>query len=149
MKKQKPWLDENDQPLDDRKLKEVSASWTEEIWNDYLISLEHTEDESLIQSGLHQIEHKVCEDFRSLITDPAPLNNKLVKKLNTLVDELPERRQKVLRESYWAEKTERLQAFEENVSRGVIYRQKKKAKAQIKELLLKKPNHLNKWKDSK
>ncbi len=146
MKRIKPWTDKDGNTLPDSKLKTISKKWSAETWEAYLQSIEHEEPNMVFLSIKGDtIEQTATEDFRALVSDPRPLKEALLKDVRGAVNSLSPRKKEIIKNSYWEEISERDQALHSNVLRSAIYQQKKRAKKQAKNFLLKNSKNLGSW----
>jgi len=146
MKNNKPWLNSEGKSIPDEELKISSKQWSRETWESYLESLEHYENEEFfLFTKPESIEQIASKDFRDLVTDPSPLSEGLSQEVRSAVNALSPRKKGIIRDSYWNGLTERGQAEANGLHRASIYKQKKKAKAQLKNILLKRSKHLARW----
>lgn len=145
-----PWTDAAGNLLNDHELRIASKNWDPGIWEAYLETQEHVDSEQVsFLEDSPKIKNNVTEDFRVLLTDPNPLRPALVKEVLSAVEKLSPRKKGIILDSYWNEVSERAQAEVSSVQRSSIYRQKRIAKKQLKNILLRESRHLAKWKGKK
>ncbi len=128
----KPWLDENNEPLSIEALKLASENWSKEIWEEYLVTLE-IGVEGIQLSSSREFQDR-CEDLTSSIFDLSSDHSpdELVELINNAKDKLSPT-QRIVIEKYFNEgRSEREVAKELSISRSTVKLRKKDALKRIK-----------------
>lgn len=129
MKKQKPWMDENGNTLEDTTLKEVSRGWSAETWSAYLDSREnrsHEENECNI-ADLSIIDDLGVAGLSALQSSADHLSDELLDDVKCAIEKLPKRERFAIEEEFYLGKSQRCVARELGISRASVRKIRKKS----------------------
>ena len=139
--KSKPWLDENGNPKSDKQLKEISKTWSESTWEDYLRAFESESKESLLEDPL-EVENLSTYDHEYFwkLVDRDKTKERSLKRLRDIIQiclgEISPRERTVLRKIFWEDKSERNIANELGISCGSVNVFKKRGLSKIKYFIM-------------
>lgn len=129
MKMQKPWTDENGNLLSDGKLRAASAGWSQEIWNEYLATLEYTprSDEEVCIGSSESLDSFATSTFADLLPSSIQLSDELLEDMKRAIEELPPLERFVMEEGLYGGKSQRTIAMNLGCSRAWVQKIRKKA----------------------
>ncbi len=134
-----PWLDQNGKILSNEKIRSISKEWSAETWEEFLKST--VEVEALEQETLTQEYEKLCEKQKESVWGPScSLPQGVQDDIHCAVKKLEERPRKIIRRSYWENKSVREIAAQEILSKSRVQEIKMTSLNQIKEMLVKAPD---------
>ncbi len=126
----RPWLTASNIERSTSELKEISKSWDEQTWSDYLNWFELTQQDKLVSETQYSIEREsIVENIFEDETCPKSQNL-----CDQLLSVLPHHQQRILRAIFFEGKTERDIAFDFNKSAGCIAQNKNTAIATLKQV---------------
>lgn len=129
-----PWLGQNGNLLPDDKIKSISKSWTEEVWEEFLKSTVDV-DPSESEVTLSNYESLCEEQKQSVWGTPCALPIAVQEEIHGSVKKLKVRPRKIVRLHYWEGKSVRAIGKIERLAPSRIHKIKADSLNRIKDLL--------------
>lgn len=126
----KPWLNSNGLPIVDQELKEISKSWNQKTWDDYLTWFESPLKESQIDSRTYD-KMADCIEESIFINTPNHANDDIKRYVDYLLELLSPKQCLVLQYIFWHGKSEYELGRHFGVTRSAIRETKQRALERI------------------
>jgi RNA polymerase sigma factor (sigma-70 family) len=132
---EKPWLNQNNQPISDDLLKIVSKGWSSKTWEKYLNWYETPLQEAQISTKAYDFISDNLEE--SVFKTSHVIDYKAKSIVQNLLKHLTIKQRQILELIYYKNYTEREIANKFNISRSVVKSTKKKALTKLRQLNIK------------